>query len=54
MNGEMHGTVRRGQTVVFDTSAFGNSHPFRLSKTKDGTFGGGTAYTEELVVTKIL
>ena len=48
MNGEMHGsiTVRRGQTVVFDTSAFGNSHPFRLSKTKDGTFGGGTAYTE--------
>ena len=45
MNGVKHGsiTVKRGQTVVFDTSAFGNNHPFRLSKTQDGTFGGGSA-----------
>ena len=39
-------TVKRGQTVVFDTSFFGNAHPFRISKTQDGTFGGGVAYEE--------
>ena len=39
-------TVKRGQTVVFDTNSFGNAHPFRISTTPDGTFGGGVSYEE--------
>ena len=46
IDGVMHATitVKRGNTYIFDVSDFGNSHPFRLSTTPDGAFGGGVAY----------
>ena len=46
IDGVMHATitVKRGNTYIFDVSDFGNAHPFRLSTTPDGAFGGGVAY----------
>ena len=39
-------TVKRGSTVVFDTSYFGGGHPFRLSVTEDGRWNNGQEYTD--------
>ena len=46
IDGVMHATitVKRGSTYIFDVSDFGNAHPFRLSTTSDGAWGGGVAY----------
>ena len=39
-------TLKRGVTYTFDVSDFGNAHPFRFSTTPDGTFGGGTVFSD--------
>ena len=39
-------TLKRGATYTFDVSDFGNAHPFRFSTTPDGTFGGGTVFSD--------
>ena len=48
IDGVMHAsiTLKRGVTYTFDVSDFGNAHPFRFSTTPDGTFGGGTVFSD--------
>ena len=43
--------LKKGQIYRFDQSDASNaSHPLRLSKTADGTHGGGSEYTINLTV----
>ena len=39
-------TVKRGSTYIFDVSDVNAAHPFRLSTTPDGAWGGGVAYDQ--------
>ncbi len=54
INGEVSPVLylQEGNTYVFDNSDSTNSgHPFNFSSTKDGTHGGGTAYTTGVTTT---